>query len=88
MDPRGAVHHRRPLVATSFGWLFTEMGRQPWVVYGVLKTSAAVSTGVPAWEVLVSLVVFTLLYGSLAVVEVKILTRYAKAGPPESVETS
>ena len=64
------------------------MGRQPWVVYGVLKTSAAVSTGVPAWEVLVSLVVFTLLYGSLAVVEVKILTRYAKAGPPESVETS
>jgi cytochrome bd ubiquinol oxidase subunit I len=70
-----------PLIANSFGWIFTEMGRQPWVVYGLMKTSDAVSPGVSQTEVLISVGVFTLLYGVLAVVEVRLLAKYAKAGP-------
>ena len=37
-----------PLVANSFGWIFTEMGRQPWVVFGQMKTAAGVSANSPA----------------------------------------
>ena len=71
-----------PLLANSFGWIFTEMGRQPWTVFGVLKTTGSVSPTVGAGSVLTSLTVFTLLYGGLAVVEVFLMLRYAKAGPP------
>jgi len=75
-----------PLLANSFGWIFTEMGRQPWTVFGVLQTPASVSPQVSAGEVLTSLVVFTVLYGVLAVIEVGLLVRYAKAGPPTTVD--
>nr|WP_206314568.1 cytochrome ubiquinol oxidase subunit I [Streptomyces coryli] len=72
-----------PLIANSWGWIFTEMGRQPWVVYGVLPTSSAVSPSVSQGEVLTSMIIYTLLYAALAVVEVKLLAKYVKAGPPE-----
>jgi cytochrome bd ubiquinol oxidase subunit I len=72
-----------PLIANSCGWVFTEMGRQPWVVYGLLRTRDAVSPGVSTGELLTSLIVFTLLYAVLAVVEVRLLVTYAKAGPAE-----
>ncbi|OII68708.1 MULTISPECIES: cytochrome ubiquinol oxidase subunit I [unclassified Streptomyces] len=75
-----------PLIANSWGWIFTEMGRQPWVVYGVLRTRDAVSPGVTQAEVLTSMIAFTLLYAVLAVVEVKLLAKYVKAGPPELTE--
>ncbi|MFD9369901.1 cytochrome ubiquinol oxidase subunit I [Streptomyces sp. NPDC060020] len=71
-----------PLIADSFGWIFTEMGRQPWAVYGVLKTADAVSPTVSTASVTLSLAVFTTLYAALAVVEIRLLVRYAKAGPP------
>ncbi|WP_419996475.1 cytochrome ubiquinol oxidase subunit I [Streptomyces boninensis] len=72
-----------PLIASSWGWIFTEMGRQPWVVYGVLPTSSAVSPSVSQGEVLTSMIIYTLLYAALAVIEVKLLAKYVKAGPPE-----
>jgi cytochrome bd ubiquinol oxidase subunit I len=72
-----------PLAANSAGWIFTEMGRQPWVVFGQLRTAAGVSPGVSTVEVVTSLTVFTLLYGVLAVVETRLLLKYAKAGIPE-----
>jgi cytochrome d ubiquinol oxidase subunit I len=72
-----------PLVANSTGWIFTEMGRQPWVVFGQMKTAAANSPNVGVTELVTSLVVFTLLYGVLAVIEVKLLLKYARAGLPE-----
>ncbi|MEU2224396.1 cytochrome ubiquinol oxidase subunit I [Streptomyces sp. NPDC018347] len=75
-----------PLIANSWGWIFTEMGRQPWVVYGVLQTRDAVSPGVSQGEVITSMTVFTALYAILAVVEVKLLAKYVKAGPPELTE--
>jgi cytochrome d ubiquinol oxidase subunit I len=74
-----------PLVANTLGWIFTEIGRQPWIVYGVLTTADAVSPTVSAWSVATSLVVFTLLYGVLAVIEVGLLLRTVKAGPPAEV---
>jgi len=81
-----ALQHARvalPFLANSMGWIFTEMGRQPWAVFGVLPTSASVSPTVPAGTVLTSLIVFTVLYGVLAVVDGVLMVRYAKAGPPE-----
>ncbi|MGI5138631.1 MULTISPECIES: cytochrome ubiquinol oxidase subunit I [unclassified Streptomyces] len=76
-----------PLIANSWGWIFTEMGRQPWVVFGVLRTRDAVSPGVSQGEVITSMTVFTLLYAVLAVIEVKLLVKYVKAGPPELTES-
>ncbi|WP_314176209.1 cytochrome ubiquinol oxidase subunit I [Streptomyces winkii] len=72
-----------PLIANSWGWIFTETGRQPWVVYGVLPTAAGVSPTVSQGEVVTSMSVFVALYAVLAVIEVKLLVKYVKAGPPE-----
>ena len=58
------------------------MGRQPWVVQGLLKTPNAVSPSVSAWEVGMTLAGFTLLYGVLAVVDGWLMFRYAKNVPP------
>ncbi|MEV6057813.1 cytochrome ubiquinol oxidase subunit I [Streptomyces sp. NPDC052107] len=70
-----------PLIANSFGWIFTETGRQPWVVYGLMRTSDAVSPGVSAGEMFTTLIGFTVLYGILAVIEVRLMVKYATAGP-------
>jgi len=75
-----------PLLGSSTGWIFTEMGRQPWVVFGMMLTSAGVSPTISAFQVWVSMIVFTLLYGGLAVVEVGLLMRAVKIGPPETAE--
>jgi cytochrome d ubiquinol oxidase subunit I len=74
-----AVMPLLPLAANSFGWVMTEMGRQPWLVYGQLKTVTGVSPN-SAGEVLASMIVLTLLYGALAVIEAGLLLRYIKAG--------
>ena len=68
-----------PLMANSFGWIFTEMGRQPWIVFGQMKTVAGVTPG-SAGSVLASLIVLTALYGVLAVIETGLIFRYARAG--------
>src|SRR6266568_5029017 len=68
-----------PLAANGIGWLFTEMARQPWLVFGQMKTSTGVSAN-SAGEVLASLIVLTLLYGGLAVVEGGLMFKYARAG--------
>jgi cytochrome d ubiquinol oxidase subunit I len=68
-----------PLAATSTGWIFTEMGRQPWLVFGQMKTGQGVSSN-SAGEVLTSLIVFTVLYGVLAVVEIGLTYKYARRG--------
>ena len=70
------------LLGNSFGWVFTEMGRQPWIVFGLMPTAAGVSPSVSATEVWISMIGFTLVYGLLAVVEVKLLLKYIKAGLP------
>jgi cytochrome d ubiquinol oxidase subunit I len=71
------------LLAIAVGWTFTEMGRQPWLVFKLMKTADGVSPGINGWDVLISLVVFTLIYGVLAVVEFGLLKKAAQAGPEE-----
>jgi cytochrome d ubiquinol oxidase subunit I len=75
-----------PLAGISIGWLFTEMARQPWIVFGLMRTADAVSPAVSTTEVGISIVVLTLLYATLAVVEVGLLRKAIKIGPPASVE--
>ncbi|MBI1377986.1 MAG: cytochrome ubiquinol oxidase subunit I [Frankiales bacterium] len=75
-----------PLLGISAGWVFTEMGRQPWIVFGLMRTADGVSPTLSTAQVLISLIVFTLLYGGLAVIEVGLLVRAVKIGPPETVE--
>ena len=72
-----------PVLAISLGWMFTEMGRQPWLVFSMLKTSDGVSPGINGVDVLISLVAFTAIYGILAVVEMKLLLKAAQTGPEE-----
>ncbi len=72
-----------PLAGNAFGWIFTEMGRQPWIVAGVLPTATAVSPTVSPSAVIFSMVVYTLLYGGLAVLELWLFLKYTKAGLPE-----
>jgi cytochrome d ubiquinol oxidase subunit I len=72
-----------PLAASLAGWIFTEMGRQPWIVFGLMKTQDAVSPNVTGLTVLISLIAFTLVYGTLAVVEFKLIKKAAITGPDE-----
>ena len=75
-----------PYVANSAGWIFTEIGRQPWIVFGLQKTADAVSPTVTAGMVLTSLVGFTLLYGALMAADVYLLRKYAVLGTAQPVE--
>ncbi|AMM21097.1 cytochrome BD ubiquinol oxidase subunit I [Frondihabitans sp. PAMC 28766] len=72
-----------PMMAMTIGWIFTEMGRQPWLVFGLLKTSAGVSPGTTGIEVLISLILFTAIYGTLGVVEYRLIIKAAQKGPDE-----
>ena len=70
-----------PQLANQFGWFAAEMGRQPWVVYGLLRTSEAFSQTVTANQIIFSLVMFTLIYIILFLLFIYLLDRKIKAGP-------
>ena len=70
-----------PQIANQLGWMAAEIGRQPWAVYGVLKTSQAVSATVSTGQLLFSLTGFALLYGLLLVMFIHILLRLIRKGP-------
>ena len=72
-----------PLIGISFGWLFTELGRQPWLVFGQMTTAAGVSPTVTSLDVILSMTLFTVLYGILAVIEVGLLLKTIQQGPPK-----
>jgi cytochrome bd ubiquinol oxidase subunit I len=72
-----------PYLAAIAGWILTEMGRQPWIVQNLLKTSAAVSTGLSTTTIAASLAVFLLLYTALGIVEFMLMRHYARLDPPE-----
>jgi cytochrome d ubiquinol oxidase subunit I len=67
-----------PYVASELGWVLAEIGRQPWIVYGLLRTQDAVSKNLSTGDVLGSLIAFIVIYCSLAAVDVFLLTKYAK----------
>jgi cytochrome d ubiquinol oxidase subunit I len=77
-----------PYLANASGWILTEMGRQPWIVYGLLKVEDAVSPNLTTVDLLISLVGYTVVYGSLAMAMVKLMVKYAKAGPEGAIHES
>lgn len=72
-----------PFIANQAGWIAAEVGRQPWIVYGLLRTSDGISKAVQANAVLSSLIMFTLLYAMLFFLFIYLLDRKIKAGPEE-----
>jgi cytochrome bd ubiquinol oxidase subunit I len=75
-----------PYLANTTGWLLTEMGRQPWVVVGLMKTAVAGSPILSGGTVLTSLIGFTLVYGALMAADLYLLFKHAKAGPANADE--
>ena len=73
-----------PFLCNFAGWILTEAGRQPWVVYGLLKTSDAVSPTSSTLMVGGSLAVFMTLYAGLGVADFVLMRRYARLDPPET----
>jgi cytochrome d ubiquinol oxidase subunit I len=73
-----------PFAAAILGWLVRELGRQPWLVWGKLRTADAISD-VPAGQILFSFIAFSLLFAALAVADWVLMARVAKRGP-EPVE--
>ena len=75
-----------PYAANSSGWILTEMGRQPWIVQGLLKVQDAVSPNLTTADLLISLIGFALVYGALAIADVYLMKKYAVAGiqPPHN----
>jgi cytochrome d ubiquinol oxidase subunit I len=69
-----------PILANSTAWVFTEVGRQPWSVFGLLKTADSASPTVGLGLVSTSFIALTLLYGVLAFVELRILLIAIRAG--------
>ena len=70
-----------PYFANTGGWIVTEMGRQPWIVQGLLKTENAMSPNVTSGMILITLIGFVAIYAALMVADIYLLTRFAKAGP-------
>ena len=72
-----------PFGAALAGWVLTEVGRQPWIVQGLLRTSDANSPSVSSATIAVSLGVFGALYAGLATLDFVLMRRYARLDPPE-----
>ncbi len=70
-----------PYLANTGGWIVTEMGRQPWIVQGLLKTENAMSPNLTSGMILLTLVGFVAIYAALMVADIYLLTRFAKSGP-------
>lgn len=66
-----------PVIANTTGWLLTEIGRQPWTVYGLFKTADSVSPTLTAGEVLFSLIAFTTIYTVLTVIMISLMKKFA-----------
>jgi len=75
-----------PIIANQAGWIAAEVGRQPWIVYGLLRTDQSVSKAVRAEEVLVSIVMFTLIYIMLFAVWVFVLNAKIVEGPEDPMK--
>lgn len=70
-----------PHIANASGWIMTEIGRQPWTVFGLMRTEDSISPSVTAGEVLFSLIAFSAIYTLLAIVMVYLFLRVIKQGP-------
>jgi len=73
-----------PYLANTTGWLLTEVGRQPWIVFGLQRVKEAVSPTVTTAMVAFSLVVFVAIYGALMVADVYLLAKFGRLGPADN----
>ena len=73
-----------PYLGIMAGWAVAEIGRQPWIVYGMMRTSDAVSP-VPASSVWISLAAFIVFYTFLGILDIYLLRKYAIKGPQQSI---
>jgi cytochrome d ubiquinol oxidase subunit I len=76
-----------PTIAISTGWIFTEVARQPWLVFGLMKTEQGVSKAVSGGEALFTLLGFTLIYAILIVFTVQLWKKYAKKDMDQDYES-
>ena len=75
-----------PQISNQLGWAAAEIGRQPWIVYNLMRTADGVSDTVASGNVLFSLILFTLIYIALFVVFIVLLDQKVKHGPrPEDM---
>lgn len=74
-----------PFLIHQLGWFSAEVGRQPWVVYHELRTAAAVSPTVPAWQILISIIMFCTIYSLLLVLWIHLLRRQVQRGPDAEI---
>jgi cytochrome bd ubiquinol oxidase subunit I len=77
-----------PYLANTTGWILTEVGRFPWVVYGLVKLQDGVSKAVTAGMLLTSLIGFILVYGLIISATVYLMLKFAKAGPMVAEEVT
>ncbi len=72
-----------PYIATQLGWVVAEVGRQPWLVYGLVRTSQGVSEAVSREQIKASLAGFVMIYSLLAGVDIYLLCKFARKVPEE-----
>ena len=75
-----------PFIGNTFGWVMTEIGRMPWIVFELMKVEDGLSNTVPAFYVVISLVGFTLIYAALMVAAIHLMLKYIKIIPPANEE--
>lgn len=72
-----------PYLAIELGWTLAEVGRQPWIVYGIMKTAHGVSNAITTPQVATSLIGFFLIYSLLGIADFYLLFKYARKGPED-----
>ena len=77
-----------PFLMNTAGWLLTESGRQPWIVQGIMLTKNGISSSVSVTSIVISLVVFVLLYGVLATVDLMLMLKYSRQPLPPAARRS
>jgi cytochrome d ubiquinol oxidase subunit I len=76
-----------PFLMNTAGWLLTESGRQPWIIQGIMLTKNGISPTVSTTWIWISLVIFILLYATLATVDLMLMLRYSREQlPPARAE--
>ncbi|GLY08360.1 MULTISPECIES: cytochrome ubiquinol oxidase subunit I [Actinoplanes] len=77
-----------PAAANTFGWIFTETARQPWLAFGISTTAEGISPGLTSAEVIASLAGFTLVYGLLAIAWIRLVVHLSRKPLREPEKTT
>jgi cytochrome d ubiquinol oxidase subunit I len=75
-----------PYLANTGGWMLAEMGRQPWIVFGLMRTEEGISVITTGGMVVFSLVAFVLVYGAAMVADIYLLIKYGRKGVSTELE--